>query len=60
MAKVKKCYLADEVLHGRNNVLQAGGREHAHGRRAMPEIGVESENMFVLQIRHIPDLIDAY
>ena len=48
MAKVKKSYLADEVFHAGNNVLQAGGREHAHGGRAIPEIWVEAKNVFVL------------
>ena len=46
--KVEKRHLADQVLHARGDVLQAGRRENSHDDGRIPEIRIQSENVFIL------------
>ena len=48
MPQVEKRDFADQVLHARDDVLQAGRRENPPGGRRIPEVGVQSENVLVL------------
>ena len=48
MPQVEKCDLADQVFHARNDILKTGRRENPPGGCRIPEVGVQSKNVFIL------------
>ena len=48
MPQVEKRDLADQIFHARDDVLKAGRRENPPGGGRIPEVGVQSKNVFVL------------
>jgi hypothetical protein len=48
MPKVKKCHLADEIFHARDDIFKAGWRKNPYECSRIPEIRVQGESMLIL------------